>query len=212
MILGGTPQTVGKRLIIARSQVRGLPAPHYRAGQRLELVALLAPSSFPRHSSAARRHDVRAYAARRRSEGKSPRDPAGREAGDRPAAVQTPAALRPPRCGGRAGRLGSPPPTCVAVWGWPQAPKGGGVLFDADGSCCRKRAAGTACGASPGPSRPRPAGRVLAGKPAAPRQSQTSSTRSTPGGPAQHHRRSAARPATATGSPRTRTPPPDPGR
>jgi transposase len=39
---------------------------------------------------------TRAYAARRRAEGKSPRDPPVPEAGDRPAAVQTPAALRPP--------------------------------------------------------------------------------------------------------------------
>jgi hypothetical protein len=79
--------------------------------------------------------------------------------------------------------------------------------------CCLKGTAGTACGASPGPSRMhRSAGRLLADRPAAPRQSQTSSSRSTPGGPAQPHRRSAARPATATGSPRTRTHPPDPGR
>ena len=89
----------------------------------------------------------------------------------------------------------------------------GGALLDAGGSCCRKPAAGTACGASPGPRwLPRPAGLVLAGKPAAPRQSQMSWSRSTPGGPAQPHRRSAARPATATGSPRTRTHPRDPGR
>jgi hypothetical protein len=43
--------------MIARSQVRGLPAPRNAAGHRLAAVALLAPSSFPHLSSGVRRHD-----------------------------------------------------------------------------------------------------------------------------------------------------------
>jgi hypothetical protein len=50
-----------------------------------------------------------------------------------------------------------------------------------------------------------PAGRGWAGRPAARPRSRTSSTRSAPAGPARHRRRSAARWATDTGSPRTRT-------
>ena len=48
-------------------------------------------------------------------------------------------------------------------------------------------------------------------RPAAPRRSRTSSSRSTRGGPGRHHRRSAVPSATPTGSPRTRTRPRDPG-
>jgi hypothetical protein len=149
----------------------------------------------PQSSTCPASHPV-AASRRRAGGGQEPTsDPAVCEAGDCPP-PRFSLLLGPPDVEVVRGRLRTPPAPCAWVGCW----------HVRTAACCLMLAHAVSpqappCGASPGPSRMHhPAGRVLGGRPVAPRRRRRSSRRSAAGGPGRSRRRSAARPARSRGA------------